>query len=399
MMFGVSTVPKVGSKPRFRGFVARHAIAQLLLWSSFYYLLPAILPLMAEETGWSAVALSVAISAGFFLWAILSPVAGHVVDRGRATVSMRLAAVLGAGLLTVAATASHIWIASGALVLLGAAMAMTLYDPCFSVMVRRYGAKAGQAITTVTLIAGFATLLTFPAVAALGALELGWRGTLVVFALAALLGGAILPRDETSSPRFSKPALSPAASGTGRVLMIGVAFALIMFGHGLLLFQLPAQLLREGSQEQILMLPMVLGPAQIAGRLVWELALQTRVQLETAALGLFALMLLPPLILFLDASPVFALGALLLQGAGYGVHTILRPLLAAQWLPAEGFARRLGVIAMIGLLMMAAAPTAGAWIAAEHGFAGVLTLVMTACLAGLGVLLGLVATSKQRGWT
>ncbi|MSU91216.1 MFS transporter [Rhodobacteraceae bacterium 2CG4] len=383
--------------PRDRGFVARHALAQLLLWSAFYYLLPAILPRLLAETGWSAVTVSAAMTAGFVLWALLSPLAGHVVDRGRAAQAMRLAGVLGAGLLLAAALAQDMRVAGAALVLLGGPMAMTLYDPCFSVMIRRYGAGARGAITAVTLVAGFATLLTFPLVAVLDAAGAGWRGTMILFAAAALLGVALLPREAAAARRTAQPQPQPPVAGTGRAVALGTAFALIMFGHALLLFQLPVQLMRATGEDAALLLPMVLGPAQIAGRLAWEAA-RSRLRLERAAPGLFALMLLPPVLLLLVDGLAAALAALVIQGAGYGVHTILRPLLAAHWLPAAGFARRLGVIAMIGLLMMAVAPLAGAWIAAGYGFGGLLGLVLLADLAGLTLLLGLVAAARRGAW-
>ena len=112
-----------------------------------------------------------------------------------------------------------------------------------------------------------------------------------------------------------------------------------MFGHAVLLFQLPAYLLSRNGDATALMLPMVLGPAQIAGRLAWEAA-QSRVPVETAGLALFVFMLLPPLILLGDSGESTVLAVLVLQGAGYGVHTILRPVLAARWLAAIGIASR-----------------------------------------------------------
>lgn len=377
-----------------RAFVLRHAVAQLLFWSAFYYLLPAVLPHLLAGTGWSDVAVSGAVSGGFLMWAILCPLAGTVVDQGRAGQAMRLAGLLGAGLLLIAAWSESIWIVCGALVLLGAPMAMTLYDPCFSVMLRRYGTEARRPITTVTLIAGFATLLTFPLVAGLVEAGLDWRRMLVIFAGLAVVAVIILPPD-SGVPRSRHIRSEPAAMGNTPTIAIGVAFGLIMFGHAVLLFQLPAHLLETSGQSFALALPMILGPAQIAGRLAWE-GVQGRFRLENAALGLFALILIPPLVLALGGGLMLAMVALVVQGACYGVHTILRPLLAAHWLPQIGIAQRLGVIAMIGLLMIAMAPAAGAWVAGAFGFGGLLGLVLIADLAGLATLARLVLRTRRR---
>ena len=60
---------------------------------------------------------------------------------------------------------------------LGAAMAMTLYDPAFNVLTKRYPQHYRQGITALTLVGGFASTLAFPAMAALIA-WLGWRDAL-----------------------------------------------------------------------------------------------------------------------------------------------------------------------------------------------------------------------------
>ncbi|WP_323764484.1 MFS transporter [Marinovum sp.] len=390
--------PTLQHAPAARGYVLRHALAQLLLWSGFYYLLPAVLPHMLAETGWSDVQLSAAMSAGFLIWALLCPLAGSVIDRGWGPRAMRLAGLAGAGLLLVAATGQSLWLVGAALVLLGAPMAMTLYDPCFSLMIRRFGPAARRPITTVTLIAGLATLLTFPLVAGLSAAGLGWRGIFAAFAGLALVAVLLLP-SEPAGGAVAPASVAPEGPAPGaRTLVFGLAFALLIFGHAALLFQLPAQLASTRGLDNALLLPMVLGPAQIAGRLLWE-RLQRGFGLERAALGLFTVMLLPPLLLLDPGAGLWlVLLALLVQGGCYGVHTILRPLLAAHWLPRAGFARRLGSIAMIGLLLMALAPAAAAWVTAALGLPGLLALVFLADLVGLALLAGLVMRARQEGW-
>lgn len=380
-----------------RGYVVRHALAQLLFWSAFYYLLPAVLPHMLRDTGWSPLAVSAAVSAGFLVWAMLCPLAGSAVDRGWGPRGLRLAGVGGAALLLIAALGQSLWAVAAALVLLGAPMAMSLYDPCFSLMIRRFGPAARRPIVAVTLLAGFATLLTFPLVSGLAAAGLGWQWILAAFAGLALLGVLLLPPEPADTPAPEARHVPGAATPGGRTLVFGLAFALLMFGHAALLFQLPVQLAETRGLANALVLPMVLGPAQIAGRLAWE-RMQGGLGLERAALGLFTVMLLPPLVLLGGAGMGVVLLALVIQGGCYGVHTILRPLLAAHWLPQAGFARRLGVIAMIGLLMMAAAPAAGAWAAAVFGLFGLLALVFLADLAGLALLAGLVLRARREGW-
>lgn len=73
---------------------------------------------------------------------------------------------------------------------LGLAMAMTLYEPAFSEITKRFPDRYRQGITTLTLVGGFASTLSFPAAAYLQLL-LGWRQALLVMAVALLLVAAL----------------------------------------------------------------------------------------------------------------------------------------------------------------------------------------------------------------
>ena len=64
-------------------------------------------------------------------------------------------------------------------------MAMTLYEPAFSVLTKRYPRHFARGITALTLVAGFASTLSFPAVLwLLSALD--WRGALAVIGVVLL---------------------------------------------------------------------------------------------------------------------------------------------------------------------------------------------------------------------
>src|SRR6185436_2065986 len=82
--------------------------------------------------------------------------------------------------------------------LLGAAMAASLYDPAFATLGRIFGPGARRAITILTFAGGFASTLSWPATLALIDL-VGWRGAYLVFAgllalVAAPLHAFALPR-------------------------------------------------------------------------------------------------------------------------------------------------------------------------------------------------------------
>ena len=383
-----------------RNFVLRHAVAQLLMWSAFYYLLPAILPHMLASTNWSGVVASGAFTVVFLLWAAMSPLAGVIIDRGHGAIAIRLAGGLGALLLMVFSVVQGQFAALGVLVMLGIPMAMTLYDPCFSLMIARFGTgqTSGRAITVITLVAGLATLFTFPLVAWLASMGMDWRWIVRVFAVFVCVAVFIMPgAGGVQSVERRAEASTEPVNGMSRALAIGLAFAMVMLGHALLLFQLPLQLAKLDSGDAALLLPMVLGPAQIVGRLVWS-SLLGHMSLERAAVVMFCLLTVPPFLLFVKLGLTVALIALIIQGAAYGVQTVIRPMLSARWLTKTGFAQQLGLIAMVGLLLMAVAPLLGAWVTTASGVTGLITLVFAIDLAGLALLLALVITARTKEW-
>jgi len=352
-------------------FVARHGLAQLLLWSCFYYLPPALVPALAGA-GIGAEGVSAAIGAAFIVWAVALPLAGHLIDRGMGAQMMRAGAALGVGLVLVAAVAP-VQIAGAALVLLGLAMAATLYDPCFALIMRTPGLDAGKAITQVTLIAGLATLLTFPVVAGLGSI-LPWRGIVLIFAALGVLGVLLLPRTREVGGSHGQPDMSkqaPSLREVRHIFTVAVPFGLAIFSHVAIIWLLPVSLMDLGEQGAgVLLLPAILGPAQIAGRLAWH-KFASGLSPRFAVLMLFALFLGPPAILLASqGSWALTLLALVLQGGLYGIHTVIRPIAARSVLPAQSFGRSLGIIAMIGIFFMAAGPGLGAAIWGRWGYDG-----------------------------
>lgn len=372
-----------------RAYVLRHAVAQLLLWSAFFYLFAALLPRIGTALGAPAIAMSAALTGGLLAWALAAPFCGRVIDRGHGRALLAGGALCGAAaLMLIAGTPSYPVFVVGMLVL-GPAMAATLYDPCFALVVRRFPNRARAPIAAVTLVAGLASLVTFPLVAVLDAV-LGWRGIVLVFATGAVLAALVLPGEAEGGEAHARPAGPPLAAGQrARTLLIGASFAALILSHSMLLFHLPAALAgRPGFGASAHLILALIGPAQIVGRL----ALGAMPGVSTVLLSrvVFVFMLVPPLLLLAAPElPALALVAVLLQGAGFGIHTVLRPETAERHLGSLAIGGALGVIAMIGLLMMALGPALGALAQARFGFSGLLWLALAVNAVGLGLLMRL----------
>ena len=84
-------------------------------------------------------------------------------------------------------------------------------------------------------------------------------------------------------------------------------------------------------------------------------------------------------------------------GACFGVHTIMRPVLARLYLPAEHLGRGMGAIATVGILMMALGPAIGGLVWSNVGFTGLMSCVFTLNVFALFLIFVLLQLGPDRG--
>src|SRR6218665_1428475 len=143
----MSRIPGAAAPPSFRPTVACLAAAQLVAWAALYYTFSAFVLPMRDSFGWSKSAIMGAFTLGLAVWGAASYGAGAAIDRGHGRAVMAGGTVLaGLGFLlwSVVETLPVLYLAWA---LLGAAMAMALYEPAFSVVTRRFPTRYGSAIT------------------------------------------------------------------------------------------------------------------------------------------------------------------------------------------------------------------------------------------------------------
>ncbi|HEX6442785.1 MAG TPA: MFS transporter, partial [Stellaceae bacterium] len=161
--------------------VASLGSTQTLAWASSYYL-PAILGApIATGLGLPASLFFGIFSAALLLAAAIGPWIGGLIDQhgGRAVLAASNV-VLAAGLAALG-TAQGIATLTIAWLILGIGIAMGLYDPAFATLTRLYGREARASITGITLLAGFASTLGWPASAWFEHM-FGWREACLIWA-------------------------------------------------------------------------------------------------------------------------------------------------------------------------------------------------------------------------
>ena len=368
------------------------ALGQTLAYACIFYIFAALIARWRAELGWPDSVFALGPTLAILVSAACAPFAGRAVDRGVGTWMMTGGAVLGAGFLVLLATTRAPQTYLLAWLGLGVSQAMSLYEACFAVLIRRFGPEARGAITRVTLVAGLASTLAFPAGAALSA-TLGWRGAVWVAVGTMLLAVAPL---HLFGARALEVERLPGASvrrlaaldrlRDGRFWKLALLFSLLNLNHWTLLSFLIPILHEKGMGETLAVaVASCIGPAQVAGRFALMRA-ETRIGTRPATLLTLAAVVVASLMLLaagLAAPLAFAFA--LTQGAAMGTMTILRPVIVSGTLGMEGYGATAGLMSIPTLLASAAAPVLGAFLLSQGG--AVLLVAITTTLAMVALAL------------
>lgn len=377
-----------------RRYVLLLGLGQLLTWGLVYYAPAITVPPVTGVLGAPAAVVVGAFSLSLLLTGLASPFACRWIERVGGRTPMLTGLLLQvAGLVVMAAWPGLLaWYIGWAIAGLG--MAGGLYDAAFATAGRALGAQARPTIVGITLIGGFAGTLGWPLGASLLPV-LGWRGLLLTYAAILLLVCGpmylALPR-QVPPPPPPLPATASRPAGGG-VLFMGVAGFFTLRGAVASIISIGAPTMITGlglSRPTAILLVSLIGPAQVGLRVVqtlvgrgWSPATLAWTAAWTMPLSL--------LILALSAGQPFLLWAaalfVLFYGVSNGFLTIARGTLPLYLFGPEGYATRIGRIALPVTLAQAAAPMLAAPLI-THGPASFAAYVLAAlaALAGLCLL-------------
>lgn len=358
--------------------VCRLGTAQTLSWASSYYL-PAMLAVpMARDVGVATPTVFLGFSLALVVSALVGPTAGRAIDRhGGRPVLVGTHGLFAAALLGLAFAQGSLGMFA-AWALMGLAMGCGLYEAAFATLVRLYGRQSRDAITGITLIAGFASTVGWPLSAWMES-QWGWRGACVGWAALHLLLGLplnlLLPRpsaipeladdnrtadgERSGSAAASPPPAPPSPSEQRQhvrtALLLSLVFSLVWFTSTAMATHLPMMLQATGaSVAAAVAVGALVGPAQVAGRLL-EFGVLRRVHplLSARLAGLTH-----PLgvVVLVIAGPAGAAAFALLHGVGNGIMTIAKGTLPLVLFGAQGYGALTGWMMMPARVAQAAAP-------------------------------------------
>jgi len=365
--------------PTFRDFivgpwraVAVLGVTQILAWGTVFYPPVMTVPLIAADRGFSFTFAMGGFSAGLLAAGFVSPTVGGLIDHFGGHRVMPFGSLAGSAGLVALTYAAHPVAYFAAWMLLGAAMAASLYDPAFATLGRIFGAKARQPITVLTLAGGFASTVSWPVTYAL-LQPLGWQGTYLVYAallafVAAPLHAFALPRTRASHdvvPTDEVALSAPArrASGVAFLLLVA-AFSAYAFIPSALSAHLLAIFQRAGiDPATVVLIGTLFGPSQVAARLCEFIFARNVHPLLIArfAVGLLALSF--AMLWLLGFSTPAAVAFAIMFGVANGLITIARGAVPLALFGPAGYGRIIGRIARSALVITAVAPVVIAFVA------------------------------------
>jgi MFS family permease len=283
--------PAAGASPSgsLRRALAALCVTEIVSYGVIYYAFPVLAAQITASTGWSRTAVTAAYSAGNLAGAAAGIPAGRLLQRHGPRAVMTAGGVLGAAAVAgIAAAPSYGWFLAAWLAA-GTASAGLFYPPAFAALTVWYGPRRVQAVTALTLAAGFASTIFAPLTAALAA-HVSWRAVYLI--LAAVLASVTIPAhalalrppwpprpaQRTETAPASPRSVSAAGTLADRHVLVSRAFlqlaaaaTLCAFAQYAALVNLVPLLTGRGLSPGLAAWALGLGGAgQVAGRLCYR---------------------------------------------------------------------------------------------------------------------------------
>ncbi len=341
-------------------------ITQIVGYGTLYYSFSILAPNIAAEFSvpveWIYGCISLALLAG----GLVSPWAGGLADRVGASKVMSLGSVGAAAALAMCGLANDTAMFLVGMILVELASAFVLYATAFAFLAQATGSRAQRSITYLTLIAGFASTIFWPLTSWL-LQSMEWHQ--VYFLFAALNLAVCLPLHLWLS-RFARvaaarPAEQVAAATPMTVRDSNLVFILIVLGFSLAgfvsaatLFHMVPMLGLLGLGTAGVWVASLLGPAQVASRLI---NMTFGRDLPATVLAVLSAVTMPLALGTLALSAPSTSGAVafaVVFGLGSGLFSIVSGTLPLAIFGRTNFGKRLGWIGMGRLGLSALAPFA-----------------------------------------
>ncbi|WP_431478293.1 MFS transporter [Massilia eburnea] len=368
------------------------SFALLVAWGSLYYAFGVLGHAMQQDLHCSAGTLTGAFSVALLVWGLATYPVGVAMDRLGARSVMMLGAVLGAVGLMGLSAASSVGMVYAMWSLLGLAMAMSLYEAAFALVVQSFASGHRRRIGWLTVVGGLASTVFWPLSYYLGQ-RIGWRATLLLYAALHLLVCVLLllSQQPSAQPQAATPdplhrAAPPAPVRDAMLGYLSVCFAMCGFITAAMAVQAIPMLESRGfAPATALGLAACIGPMQVVSRTA-DLVFGHHASVRRIGMFTLGLMSLSLAALWLAQwLPILSLLFVVAYGLALGLLTVVRAAVPLELAGTERYAANSGMLGAPSLLARAAGPVGAALLAKAPGNPGTVLLVLL-----LGSLCGML---------
>ncbi len=406
----VAAAPREARRYYGWGMLLAVAFAQMTSWGILYYGFSVFVPPVRRELGWSLPQMTGAFSVSLLASGVAGVFVGRWIDHHGPRALMTVGSVA-ATLLVL------LWAGVGSLVAfyliwagIGVVTAAVLYEPAFALVATWFVRRRSRALTMLTFIGGFASVVFVPLAAWLQGV-VGWRHALIVFA--ALLAIVTIPihalvvrwrpqdigllPDGDTAPRDDAPARPiPAEVSVPRDVAIrsasfrwlNIGFCLVLFANIATTVLLIPYLTDAGfSPTFAASAAGLIGIMSLPGRLVFT-PLGGKLPRRYVTALIFALQTGGLIALATTHSAVGVWAFVVLFGAGFGALTPARASLIMELYGPAHYASIAGVAALLKTMAQGFAPvSAGLLYAAVGGYAPVFWTMVAISTLSIGAIL------------
>ncbi len=368
------------------------------------YAFPVFLVPMEAELGWSRTALTGAFSLAALVAGVAAIPIGHWLDRHGARAAMTVGSIAATLLLLAWSGVQRLWAFYAIWVGLGIASAAVFYEPAFAVLATWFSRRRGRALTVLTFMGGFASVVFVPLATWLVEVQ-GWRAALISLAL--ILAGLTIPvhalllrrhpSDVGQEPDgddpvhgvtaiASTPVVDAVKSRSFRLLVLAFSFGSLLT-TALVVHIIPLLLERGFDATFAGAVLGGVGLMALPGRLILT-PLGGRWPRSQVTAVIFALQAVGTLILLAGTATWTVWAFVALFGAGFGAITPARAALVAELYGPASFGRISGTLALPLSVARAIAPVGASLLyLAVGGYDGVLVALSLVALMAAGAVL------------
>jgi predicted MFS family arabinose efflux permease len=335
------------------------AVSQLVSWGVLFYGFAVAAPDLTRDTGWSDAVVSGAFALGLLVAGLGAPTIARALARHDPRLVLTAGSIVGLlGMLAFAGAPNPI-VLYLAWIVIGSAMAATLYEPAMAVLVSLDPARRHRTLAVVTVAGGLASTVFAP----LGGWlveAIGWRQALAVLGvggglLTAVLHAAVLPPSH-AHPLASQVAHQPAPPLDRRLRRLRSAVLFEQTAMIATTAYLIAVLVDGGvGLSEAAAALAVMGLGKVVGRLLLLGPIGRR-SLTSLAAGASAVQLVGLAVPLAVTHLAVVFPAMFVVGAASGATTVLRPLIVVDLVGAAPFAATNARLQRATTLARAAAP-------------------------------------------